>query len=78
MRSRFVEDFVGAAVEDGIRQYVLLGAGLDSFAYRHPELIERLKIIEVDHPLSQGWKRHRLEDLRVPVSDNVIFAPVDF
>ena len=78
VRSRFVEDFVGAAVEDGIRQYVLLGAGLDSFAYRHPELIERLKIIEVDQPLSQGWKRHRLEELRVPVPDNVIFAAVDF
>ena len=59
-RSRFVEDFVESAVAAGISQYVILGAGLDSFAYRHPGLLERLTIFEVDHPLSQAWKRRRL------------------
>jgi len=77
-RSRFVEDFVLNAVADGIEQYVILGAGIDSFAYRYPDLIERLTIFEVDHPLSQAWKRHRLEELDISVPRNVVFAAVDF
>jgi methyltransferase (TIGR00027 family) len=77
-RSRFVEDFVVRAVDDGIAQYVLLGAGLDSFAYRRPELADRLTVFEVDHPLSQAWKRDRLDELQMPIPRNVIFAPVDF
>jgi methyltransferase (TIGR00027 family) len=77
-RSRFVEDFAGNAVAHGIDQYVILGAGLDSFAYRHPDLIQRLTIFEVDHPLSQAWKRHRLGELHISVPRNVVFAAVDF
>jgi methyltransferase (TIGR00027 family) len=77
-RSRFVEDFVVAGVDDGIEQYVLLGAGLDSFAYRRTDLADRLTVFEVDHPLSQAWKRDRLEELQVPIPGNVVFAPVDF
>jgi methyltransferase (TIGR00027 family) len=77
-RSRFVEDFVVSAVEDGIAQYILLGAGLDSFAYRHPELAGRVTIFEVDHPLSQAWKQRRLDDLHVVIPHHVVFAAVDF
>jgi methyltransferase (TIGR00027 family) len=77
-RSRFVEDFVVSAVEDGIAQYILLGAGLDSFAYRHPELADRVTIFEVDHPLSQAWKQRRLDELQVAIPHNVVFAAVDF
>jgi methyltransferase (TIGR00027 family) len=77
-RSRFVEDFVVSAVEDGIAQYILLGAGLDSFAYRHPELAHRVTIFEVDHPLSQAWKQRRLDELQVSIPHNVVFAAVDF
>jgi methyltransferase (TIGR00027 family) len=78
VRSRFVEDFVESAVAAGISQYVILGAGLDSFAYRHPDLLERLTIFEVDHPFSQAWKRRRLEELHIPLHHNVVFAAVDF
>jgi methyltransferase (TIGR00027 family) len=77
-RARFVEDFVLSAVADDIDQYVILGAGIDSFAYRYPDLVERLTIFEVDHPLSQAWKRHRLQELHISVPRNVVFAAVDF
>lgn len=77
-RSRFVEDFVIEAADAGIDQYILLGAGLDSFAYRHPELAGHLTVVEVDHPLSQSWKRARLRELHVAEPRNLVFAPVDF
>jgi methyltransferase (TIGR00027 family) len=77
-RSRFVEDFVESAISAVISQYVILGAGIDSFAYRHNELLDRLTIFEVDHPLSQAWKRHRLDELHVTPPANVVFAAVDF
>lgn len=72
VRSRFVEDFVASAAGAGIGQYVVLGAGLDSFAYRHPELLKSLRIFEADQPLSQAWKRQRLNDLNITVPPNVV------
>jgi methyltransferase (TIGR00027 family) len=78
MRSRFVEDFVESAVAAGVSQYVVLGAGIDSFAYRHADRLERLTIFEVDHPLSQAWKRRRLDQLHIALPHNVVFAAVDF
>lgn len=77
-RARFVEDAVAAAVEDGMRQYVILGAGLDSFAYRRLDLLEHLRVFEVDNPATQTWKRRRLADLGVEVPKGLVFAPVDF
>jgi methyltransferase (TIGR00027 family) len=77
-RSRYVEDFVVRAVDDGIRQYILLGAGLDSFAYRRSDLADRVTVFEVDHPLSQAWKRGRLDELGVSIPDNVVFVAIDF
>jgi methyltransferase (TIGR00027 family) len=78
VRCRFVEDFVESAVAAGISQYVMLGAGLDSFAYRHADLLERLTVFEVDHPFSQAWKRRRLDELGIMLPSNVVFAAVDF
>ncbi|HEY6378493.1 MAG TPA: SAM-dependent methyltransferase [Candidatus Dormibacteraeota bacterium] len=78
VRSRFVEDFVVSAVAAGVSQYAVLGAGIDSFAYRHAELLERLTIFEVDHPFSQTWKRRRLDELHITLPRNVVFAAVDF
>lgn len=78
LRGRFTEDLVEEAIRDGIRQYVVLGAGLDSAAYRHPAWLERLKVFEIDHQSSQAWKRSRLEDLQVHTPANVVFAPLDF
>jgi methyltransferase (TIGR00027 family) len=77
IRTRFVEDAVARANEDGIGQYVILGAGLDSFAYRRSVLAERLKIFEVDRAASQAWKRRRLDDMGVAIPTSVSFVPLD-
>lgn len=78
IRSRATEDEVERAVAAGVGQYVILGAGLDSFAYRRPDLLHRLRVFEVDHPASQAWKRARLAEIGVSLPANLTFAPVDF
>ena len=60
MRSRYTEDCLAESLDRGVRQYVLLGAGLDTFAYRQPTRVSALRIYEVDHAASQEWKRERL------------------
>lgn len=77
MRSRFAEDALAAAVERGALQLVVLGAGLDTYAYRSP-FGERLRIFEVDHPATQAWKRHRLNEASIPIPSWQTFAPIDF
>jgi methyltransferase (TIGR00027 family) len=77
-RSRIAEDALKrAVVERGVRQLVVLGAGLDTFAYRNP-FEGRLKVFEVDHPATQAWKRRRLEEAGIPVPDSLAYVPVDF
>jgi methyltransferase (TIGR00027 family) len=76
VRSRLTEDCLAEAMARGVRQYVLLGAGLDTFAYRAPR--EGLRVFEVDHPATQGWKRARLEEISVTAPQWVTYAPVDF
>jgi methyltransferase (TIGR00027 family) len=78
MRSRYVEDEVDQAVARGVSQYVILGAGLDSFAYRRPDLAQVLRVFEVDHPTSQAWKRSRLRQAGIDVPTNLNLVPVDF
>jgi methyltransferase (TIGR00027 family) len=78
IRSRFAEDRLADAVRRGVRQYVILGAGGDTFAYRQPAWARDLRIVEVDHPATQEAKRARLAESGVPVPANLIFAPVDF
>jgi methyltransferase (TIGR00027 family) len=78
MRSRYVEGEVGLAIGRGISQYVILGAGLDSFAYRRPGLVDVLRVFEVDHPATQIRKRTRLEETGVELPANLSFVPVDF
>jgi methyltransferase (TIGR00027 family) len=77
VRTRFAEDALAAAVERGVCQLVVLGAGLDTYAYRGP-LRDRLHIFEVDHPATQAWKRQRLEDAAIPLPSSLTFAPIDF
>lgn len=77
MRTRFAEEALATAVERGVRQVVVLGAGLDTYAYRSP-LGDRLRIFEVDHPATQTWKRHRLASASIPLPGRLTFAPVDF
>jgi methyltransferase (TIGR00027 family) len=59
-RSRLAEDLLADAVQRGVRQYVVLGAGLDTFAYRNPYPVSLLEVFEVDHPATQAWKRRLL------------------
>jgi methyltransferase (TIGR00027 family) len=75
-RSRFAEDELARAVRRGVRQYVVLGAGLDTFAYRNP--YPDLRVFEVDHPDTQEWKRGRLAAGGIVVPESVTFAPVNF
>ena len=77
VRTRFAEDALAVAVEHGIRQLVVLGAGLDTYAYRSG-FGDRLRIFEVDHPATQAWKRERLQDAAIPLPNSLTFAPVDF
>lgn len=76
-RSRFAEDALGAAFVRGVRQLVVLGAGLDTYAYRN-RLGDGLRIFEVDNPSAQAWKRQRLDEVAIPIPRNLAFAPVDF
>jgi methyltransferase (TIGR00027 family) len=78
LRSRFAEDCLHLAVTGGIRQYVILGAGLDTFAYRQPDWARNLAIFEVDHPSSQEYKRERLAARGIEIPSNLCFCPCDF
>jgi methyltransferase (TIGR00027 family) len=78
MRSRFAEDCLAQSFDNGVRQYVLLGAGLDTFAYRQPSWAGAMQIFEVDHPATQRWKRKRLAEAGIGLPGNVRFVPVDF
>ncbi len=76
-RTRFAEDALARAVANGASQLVVLGAGLDTFAYRNP-FAGDLLVFEVDHPATQDWKRRRLAESGIAVPDSLVFAPVDF
>ncbi len=77
-RSRFAEDELADAVRRGVRQYVLLGAGLDTFASRNPHTATGLRVFEVDHPSSQAWKRRQLQAAGLPEPEGLTYVPVDF
>ncbi len=75
-RSRHAEDRLAAAVAAGVRQYVVLGAGLDTFAYRSP-LAGQVQVFEVDHPGTQDWKRSAIEAAQLGVPRDVVYVPAD-
>src|SRR5215472_2828549 len=77
-RSRIAEDALSGAVERGIRQIVILGAGLDTFALRSPHGARQISIYEVDHPATQAWKRQRLAEAQLALPPSLILVPVDF
>ena len=77
-RARFIEDLLSQEAGRGVAQYVLLGAGLDTFAQRRPELASRLRVFEVDRPDPQEWKRRRLIELGFGVPPYLRLVPVDF
>jgi methyltransferase (TIGR00027 family) len=75
-RSRYAEDELAHAVAHGVTQYVVLGAGLDTFAYRNP--YSALRVFEVDHPATQAWKREQLQAAGIAIPPSLIFVPIDF
>ena len=75
-RSRYAEDNLARAVSSGVEQYVLLGAGLDTFAYRNP--FAQLRVFEVDHPATQQWKRELLQRNGIAIPERIAYTPVDF
>ena len=78
LRNRYAEDQLAAAVASGTAQYVILGAGLDLFAYRCPDALRGLQIFEVDHPSSQAWKRARLAELGIEAPSTLRYISIDF
>ncbi|MEP7363443.1 MAG: class I SAM-dependent methyltransferase [Acidobacteriota bacterium] len=76
VRSRFAEDALAVAIAQGCKQYVVLGAGLDTFAYRNSD--ESLRVFEVDHPATQTWKRGLLAEAGISIPQGVAHVPVDF
>ena len=76
VRSRYVEDRLAETVSKGVKQYVILGAGLDTFAYRNP--FPSLRVFEVDFPATQEWKHSMLDEAEIPVPGNVTYVPLDF
>ena len=78
LRTRYAEDRLAEAIAAGVRQYVILGAGLDSYALRHPELAGRVRIFEVDQPGMQALKQERVRRAHGGLPDHVTFVPVDF
>jgi len=77
-RARFVEDHLEGQVARGVAQYVILGAGLDTFAERRPDVAARLRVFEIDEPETQAWKQQRLAALGLSPPSSVRFVPVDF
>ncbi|MER5665890.1 class I SAM-dependent methyltransferase [Streptomyces mirabilis] len=77
-RARFIEDLVAEQAGHGVAQYVVLGAGLDTFAQRRPEIAARLSVFEIDQPGTQAWKRRRLIEFGYRIPDWLRLVPVDF
>ena len=77
VRPRFAEDSLAASIESGVRQVVVLGAGLDTYAYR-ASLPGGVRVFEVDHPATQAWKRRRLVEAGISIPQLLTYAPVDF
>lgn len=78
LRARYAEDVLAEGIQRGARQYVILGAGLDTFAYRQPVWGSSLRIYEVDHPITQQWKQDRLQAAEIVIPSNLRFVPIDF
>lgn len=77
-RARYTEDTFEKAVKQGVKQYVILGAGMGTFAFRRPEMLEQVQVFEVDQPATQAFKRHRLTELGWEQPVQLHFVPADF
>lgn len=77
-RAKYCEDCLKTAVLSGTEQYVILGAGYDTFAWREKELMKKLNVFEIDHPLTQADKKRRIARANLQNPSNLHFVPVDF
>ncbi|HEX3012471.1 MAG TPA: class I SAM-dependent methyltransferase [Syntrophomonadaceae bacterium] len=77
-RARYGEDRLEEAVNQGIKQYVILGAGLDTFAFRRPDLLDKIEVFELDHPSTQEYKQKRIKELKWELRKQLHFIPIDF
>src|SRR3954462_9371227 len=77
-RARLIEDLVEEQARKGVSQYVILGAGLDTFAQRRPDMASKLRVFEIDRPETQEGKRRRLTELGLGIPNNLRLVPVDF
>jgi methyltransferase (TIGR00027 family) len=77
-RARYAEDLLEKVMSEGVGQYVILGAGLDTFSFRRPDLLKNLTVFELDHPATQMYKRKRIQDLGWEHPPNLSYIPVDF
>jgi methyltransferase (TIGR00027 family) len=77
-RARYTEDALEEVVRQGVKQYVILGAGMDTFAFRRPEMMDCLEVFEVDHPATQNFKILRLSELGWERPEHLHFIPIDF
>lgn len=78
MRARFAEDLLQKRIKEGVTQYIILGAGLDSFVFRHPELLSRIRVFELDHPASQAHKLALIKRAGLTPPESVSYLPIDF
>jgi len=78
IRSRYAEDCLAEGVARGLSQFLILGAGLDTFSYRQPDWAKAITIFEIDHPATQDDKRQRLASSGIALADNLTFVPLDF
>ena len=77
MRARYAEQTLEQAVDDGITQYVIIGAGMDSFAFRRPDLMERIDVFEIDHPVTQRKKLERIGQAGLTIPSRMHVVPAD-
>lgn len=77
-RAAYTEQVLKTAVLTGTEQYIMLGAGMDTFAFRETEFLSKYKVFEVDHPLTQADKKKRIPRAGLEIPDNLTFVPVDF
>ena len=77
MRARYAEQALETAVEDGVTQYVIIGAGMDSFAFRRPDLMDRIDVFEIDHPVTQRKKLERIRRAGLTIPSRLHFVPAD-
>jgi methyltransferase (TIGR00027 family) len=77
-RSRYTEDNLEKAIANGVRQYVILGAGMDTFAFRRPDLLSKIQVFELDHPATQAHKLSRISELGWEIPAHLHFVPIDF